>query len=413
MKKLLLMVWLIAASAVVTGEIVVINKGIGGNNTRAGLRRFKRDVLEQRPRFLVIYFGMNDAHNPNAFVELKEFKNNLRDMIRYAQENSINPILVTLNPINAEVMAKRKKLTAKELEKKNVEYDKAIREVADQMKVPLVDLRKVIEDNGGISMKKSCLVGNPANGRGNDGVHLVAKGYQLFGKAVADEIKKNYLKNDDIVVCLGDSITWGAGMKGAGTAYGDTYPAWLYVYLNNAISKKNKLTAPRPFPEGRPGNLIKNASFELTDVTGFPDLFTQNFSKNMSQLPIKSMIGPGTPDGKRYLKIAAKYGKTAEFWPKSRFRVKAGKKYSLRFSAKGDGQLQMRLRFYRPGDTALLEDLTGGWVKFTSEWKNYDFNFTPPIKSRVLLQIKCRGTVDLDDLYFGSESKLSTGKSEK
>lgn len=59
-----------------------------------------------------------------------------------------------------------------------------------------------------------------------DGVHLTPAGNralaQCFLAAVAGK-----LRGGETIVCLGDSVTYGAGNRGAGTAEGDTYPAML------------------------------------------------------------------------------------------------------------------------------------------------------------------------------------------
>ncbi len=58
------------------------------------------------------------------------------------------------------------------------------------------------------------------------GAKTTAEGYRLLGESVAKVIRPE-LKIGDVVVCFGDSITFGAHMKGAGTAKGDTYPSFL------------------------------------------------------------------------------------------------------------------------------------------------------------------------------------------
>ena len=43
----------------------------------------------------------------------------------------------------------------------------------------------------------------------------------------AFEVIGERVKHGDTVVCFGDSLTFGAGAKGAGTVTGETYPAAL------------------------------------------------------------------------------------------------------------------------------------------------------------------------------------------
>lgn len=395
MIKLCLFYWLAVISITAAAEIVVINKGIGGSTSANGLRRFERDVIIFKPKYLVLYFGMNDALK--AHIKLNEFKANLKMMLKIARKHNIKPILITLNPIIAELLARRYKADVKELITQNLAYDKAIREIAEESKTPLADLRKVIEENGGVSLNKNCLIGNPANGRGSDGIHLVARGYKKMAQVVA-KVLKNDIQDKDIVVCLGDSITWGAGMKGAGTAYGECYPAWLYAYLNKAISGK-KLIRPRPMPEKRSGNKFRNASFELVDPLGMPNLYTQNFSKKWSRIPIKSIAGIDVPDGKKYLKITAGSNETVVFRT-NQFSLRGNENYYLQFNAKGHGQILMRLKFLHKINASPVK-LSDDWIKLSSKWKKYNFIFKTPARVRVLVQIYAKGKVDLDNLYFG------------
>ncbi|GAB3932302.1 SGNH/GDSL hydrolase family protein [Mucilaginibacter myungsuensis] len=65
-----------------------------------------------------------------------------------------------------------------------------------------------------------------------DRVHPNAAGYKLLAKTVLQSYAGNKLSKSNIV-CFGDSLTYGAGVRGAGTITGDTYPAQFYLLLNN------------------------------------------------------------------------------------------------------------------------------------------------------------------------------------
>ena len=64
-----------------------------------------------------------------------------------------------------------------------------------------------------------------------DGVHPTALGADEIAEKVYTYMVANGLDNMS-VVCVGDSITRGENLSGAGTATGDTYPARLYELLN-------------------------------------------------------------------------------------------------------------------------------------------------------------------------------------
>ena len=60
----------------------------------------------------------------------------------------------------------------------------------------------------------------------SDGVHLTAAGDKVLAKTFFDLVAPQ-LKGTEMIVCFGDSLTYGYQLPGAGTADGDTYPAML------------------------------------------------------------------------------------------------------------------------------------------------------------------------------------------
>jgi len=66
-----------------------------------------------------------------------------------------------------------------------------------------------------------------------DGVHPTSQGYALIAAVIYQAIR-DYRLPAERIVCLGDSITFGAHMPGAGTATGLTYPARLVALLDEA-----------------------------------------------------------------------------------------------------------------------------------------------------------------------------------
>lgn len=246
--KMMMFMAVLLAAGVLNGfsqAVEVLNKGIGGNNTRQGLERFQRDVLDLKPDHLVIYFGMNDAQNQNKLVPVDEFSGNLQKMIELARSGGIQTIvLVTPNPIFGEVVKQRApKHPEEDLDANLEKYDRAIRAVAEKNDVLLADLRAAVDTNGG----RDVLVRNAQNGAARDGVHLTADGYKIFGGLICDVLGSR-VKTGDRVVCLGDSITYGAHMRGAGTIFGDTYPAWLSLELNRRLGLTDA-TSPAMPPE--------------------------------------------------------------------------------------------------------------------------------------------------------------------
>lgn len=218
--------------------VVVLNRGIGGDSTADGLRRFQRDVLAVRPAHLILYFGMNDALNSSKLVPPEQFAANLQAMITQARQAGIgNLYLVTLNPIIAPYVKERHPdHPAADLQAHLAHYDALIRETAKRNRVPLADLRRLVEQQGGANERPSCLIRNEANSGARDGIHLTAEGYRRMADLIAPLLRER-IHPGETVLCFGDSITYGAHMRGAGTILGDTYPAWLSFRLNRMLAQ--------------------------------------------------------------------------------------------------------------------------------------------------------------------------------
>ncbi len=87
----------------------VLNAGVNGDITTTAIIRFGQDVLQYKPDYVTIMFGVNDAgyYRPDTDsmaetprVSAKEFKSNLGEIIQGIQDINSIPILVTPLPMN-------------------------------------------------------------------------------------------------------------------------------------------------------------------------------------------------------------------------------------------------------------------------------------------------------------------------
>ncbi|WP_395742307.1 exo-alpha-sialidase [Prosthecobacter sp.] len=146
-----------------TGDTLgVFNAGIPGNTTRDALKRLQNDVLQYKPRLVVMQFGINDSamdvwKKPPATaprVPLTEYLDNLRRMSEAAQQQGAKVILMTTNPLRW--TPKLKELYGKPPYDPAAEdgfdsatlagYNDALRKLAAELKVPLVDVRAAYPD---------------------------------------------------------------------------------------------------------------------------------------------------------------------------------------------------------------------------------------------------------------------------
>ncbi len=75
-----------------------INKGISGQTTDQMLLRFKEDVVNEKPQCVVILAGINDLAQNNGPISLEEIFENIKSMIKIANNNNIKVILSSILP---------------------------------------------------------------------------------------------------------------------------------------------------------------------------------------------------------------------------------------------------------------------------------------------------------------------------
>lgn len=164
----------------------IINKGVGGNNTKDGIARFNNDVLSLNPDVVIICFGMNDSAKDMAkYVPIETFKDNLRNFITTLKARDCEVILATSNYIEESLYYTR--------HDKNVfasvggaaafvdTYCQAVREIAQEQNVRLADVRKACDS---YPNKMSVVT---------DGVHCTQLGYSLYSDLIGKQLVNTFL----------------------------------------------------------------------------------------------------------------------------------------------------------------------------------------------------------------------------
>ena len=78
-----------------------VGRGISGQTTPQMLLRFRRDVIDLKPRVVVILGGTNDiAGNTGAMTD-EDIQGNLASMAQLAKANGIRVVLASLTPVSA------------------------------------------------------------------------------------------------------------------------------------------------------------------------------------------------------------------------------------------------------------------------------------------------------------------------
>lgn len=123
----------------------VFNAGVGGNTTTQGLARLQRDVLDRKPHYVVVMFGLNDSWvdsgRSESRVSIDDYRANLRTMIAQLRGQGASTVLMTPNPAIAPKYPPHRNVTLKG-------YVEAVRDVARAELVPLVDVYRRFAELG-------------------------------------------------------------------------------------------------------------------------------------------------------------------------------------------------------------------------------------------------------------------------
>ena len=155
---------------------LLVGRGISGQTTAEMLVRFRADVIELGPEYVVILAGINDIARNNGFIRLKNVNKNIISMVELAQAHGIKPILCTLLP--AHEIGWRKWLgdPRPQIDSLNT----MIRTYAAENGIPLVDYHTAMKDDEG-AMKEEYR---------RDAVHPNLAGYKVMEEVLLGVLEK-------------------------------------------------------------------------------------------------------------------------------------------------------------------------------------------------------------------------------
>ena len=76
-----------------------VNRGIGGQSTYHMLLRFRPDVIDLKPKVVVILAGTNDLASTTEQFKLETIKSNFLSMVDLAHANGINVVIASVMPV--------------------------------------------------------------------------------------------------------------------------------------------------------------------------------------------------------------------------------------------------------------------------------------------------------------------------
>jgi lysophospholipase L1-like esterase len=155
----------------------LIGRGISGQTSYQFLLRFRQDVINLKPKVVVINYGTNDiAENTGSYSEDHTF-NNIKAMCDLARYHKIKVVLASTlphkgfgwNPNIKDAMQKIKSLNAR------------VKAYAKENKITYVDYFSAMVNDEGTAMRSDL---------SEDGVHPNAKGYEIMEAIILPVVNK-------------------------------------------------------------------------------------------------------------------------------------------------------------------------------------------------------------------------------
>lgn len=151
-----------------------VGRGISGQTSSQMLLRFREDVINLKPKKVVILAGTNDIAENTGPISLDKVFGNIVSMAELAKANKIKVVLCSLLP--AYDFPWRKNMFPAN---KVMELNKMIKNYAVKSKIPYVDYHSVMKDaQNGLPKIYS-----------EDGIHPNKKGYEVMESILMKVLK--------------------------------------------------------------------------------------------------------------------------------------------------------------------------------------------------------------------------------
>ncbi len=155
-----------------------INRGIGGQTTHQMLLRFRQDVIDLKPKVVVILAGTNDLAGNTGYASLETIIGNIKSMAEIANANEIKVIISSILPA-IEYLWKPRLDPAPKI----IAINKALQTYAKENNFIYLDYYSaMVDDKGGLKV--------PDFTAADDLVHPNKVGYLVMEKLVEKAINK-------------------------------------------------------------------------------------------------------------------------------------------------------------------------------------------------------------------------------
>jgi lysophospholipase L1-like esterase len=160
-----------------------INRGISGQTTPQMLLRFRADVIDLKPKVVVILAGTNDIAGNTGLMTLEDTERNLISMVELAKANNIRVVLSSVLPVNDRAKNKEGVLLVQTRSRPN----EKITAMNDWLKKYAADNRLAYLDYYSATVDKT---GTLKDGISYDGLHPNADGYKIMQSLAEKAIER-------------------------------------------------------------------------------------------------------------------------------------------------------------------------------------------------------------------------------
>ena len=146
-----------------------VDRGISGQTTPQMLVRFRQDVIDLKPKAVIIMAGTNDIAGNTGPESLDDLEANLQDMAELARAHGIAVVFCSVTPVHNYTPDGRR-LSAQRPAEKILDLNRWLKNYSAENNIPYVDYFQALVDDQG-KLKRELA---------NDGLHPNAEGYALM-----------------------------------------------------------------------------------------------------------------------------------------------------------------------------------------------------------------------------------------
>lgn len=178
--------WGVGFAGCLTDNVECINLSRGGRSSKSFINEgLWQKCLEAKPDYVLIQFGHNDepGKGPERETDLPTYRKFMTRYVDEARAAGIEPVLVT--SLSRRQWGKDGKIHSSLAPRAEI-----VRQIAAEKNVPLIDLHARSIKRYDKLGRDGCLEFEPPKGDGFDHTHLNAKGSEVFGRIVADQLRR-------------------------------------------------------------------------------------------------------------------------------------------------------------------------------------------------------------------------------